>query len=211
LEFFSFMRSLANNYNLAYVTSSYEDLQKLCISKDVEESPFFNIFTNMTLKAFAEDEADKLVSTAQSAGIDLIPEKDLLLREAGLFPYPLKMACHILFDMKSGGNAEMDTPDGFTNAFNSKIQGFYEILWERFDPTHKEIIRSVIQAQKIPHNQAYLLDELMRKDYVHTKNGKPAVFSPAFQRFIMKKENIVNGSESTITRFFKRLRQLKNQ
>jgi len=44
LEFFSFLRSLANNYNLAYITTSYEDLQKLCISKDIEESPFFNIF-----------------------------------------------------------------------------------------------------------------------------------------------------------------------
>ena len=45
LEFFSFLRSMANNYNVAYVTTSYHDLQKLCVSKDVEESPFFNIFT----------------------------------------------------------------------------------------------------------------------------------------------------------------------
>lgn len=210
LEFFSFMRSLANNYNLAYVTSSYEDLQKLCISKDVEESPFFNIFTNMTLKAFAEDEAEKLVRSTQLSGIDLNPEKDLLLGEAGLFPYPLKMACNILFEMKSTGMFDKDGVSGFKNKFHTKIQGFYDILWERFDSAHQEIFCSVIQSHKIPQNQAYLLNELIRKDYVNMSNGKPAVFSPSFRKFIMKKRNITNGSKSIFFSLFKGLQKLFN-
>jgi hypothetical protein len=207
LEFFSFMRSLANNYNLAYVTSSYEDLQKLCISKDVEESPFFNIFTNMTLKAFTEDEAEHLVRSTHNSGIDLTPEKEILLQEAGLFPYPLKMACNILFEMKSGSAIPSDGEIAvvFSDMFNSKIQGFYKILWERFEPAHREVFRNLIQSQKIPQNQSYLLDELVRKDYINMRNGKPALFSPVFQKFIMAKENITAESTNSLSNFFKRM------
>jgi len=50
------MRSMANTYNVAYVTTSSETLQKLCVLKDVEESPFFNIFTNIALKPLSAAE-----------------------------------------------------------------------------------------------------------------------------------------------------------
>jgi hypothetical protein len=60
LEFFSFLRSIANNYNLAYLTTSFLALQKLCVIKDVQESPFFNIFTNLSLGMPAPEDARKL-------------------------------------------------------------------------------------------------------------------------------------------------------
>ena len=75
LEFFSFLRSLANNYNMAYVTTSYLDLQQLCVSKEVEESPFFNIFTNLSLKPLEELEAFQLIEEpAQRLGVKLSEE-----------------------------------------------------------------------------------------------------------------------------------------
>ena len=52
LEFFSFLRSIANNYNVAYIISSYLELHKLSASKAIVESPFFNIFTNVPLRPF---------------------------------------------------------------------------------------------------------------------------------------------------------------
>ena len=53
LEFYSFLRSIANNYDVAYVTSSARDLQELCSTQLIADSPFFNIFTNVFLRAFS--------------------------------------------------------------------------------------------------------------------------------------------------------------
>jgi len=51
LPFFSFLRSIANNNDVAYVTTSRQDLQKICDHAEVHESPFFNIFTPIPLVA----------------------------------------------------------------------------------------------------------------------------------------------------------------
>src|ERR1041384_491681 len=56
LEFYSYLRSIANNYDVAYVTSSARDLQDLCHTQLIADSPFFNIFTNVFLRAFTRKE-----------------------------------------------------------------------------------------------------------------------------------------------------------
>ncbi|MBI1922941.1 ATP-binding protein [Candidatus Poribacteria bacterium] len=57
LSFFSFLRSIANNNDVAYVTTSRLDLQQVCHHEKVRESPFFNIFTPIPLGGFQEAEA----------------------------------------------------------------------------------------------------------------------------------------------------------
>src|SRR6185503_10163502 len=57
LEFFSFLRYLANHYNVSYLTSSARDLQNLCHTKEISDSPFFNIFSMMKLSVFQPQEA----------------------------------------------------------------------------------------------------------------------------------------------------------
>jgi serine/threonine-protein kinase len=47
--FFSYLRSIANNYECAYITTSRLKLQNLCRSTDISESPFFNIFAPVPL------------------------------------------------------------------------------------------------------------------------------------------------------------------
>ena len=72
LEFFSFLRFLANHYNVAYLTSSARDLQVLCHTEEISDSPFFNIFSTMRLTVFQPAEAEELDPRAQSerAGAD---------------------------------------------------------------------------------------------------------------------------------------------
>jgi len=59
--FFSFLRSIANNYECAYVTTSSEKLQNLCRDTDISESPFFNIFAPVPLEQFNDAEARSLI------------------------------------------------------------------------------------------------------------------------------------------------------
>ena len=67
LEFFSFLRYLANHYNVAYLTSSERDLQQLCHTKEISDSPFFNIFSTLPLTVFKPDEAEALIREPSSA------------------------------------------------------------------------------------------------------------------------------------------------
>jgi archaellum biogenesis ATPase FlaH len=61
-EFYSFLRSVANNSPVAFVTSSMNELQRLCYSSEIADSPFFNIFTNLHLKPFEKQEALELIA-----------------------------------------------------------------------------------------------------------------------------------------------------
>src|SRR4029079_1413754 len=72
LEFYSFLRSIANNYDVAYVTSSARDLQELCHTQLIADSPFFNIFTNVFLRALTRKEAIELITgPSAEAGLPL--------------------------------------------------------------------------------------------------------------------------------------------
>lgn len=99
LDFYSFLRSLANNFNVAYVTSSNRDLQERCHAEKIADSPFFNIFTNVYLRTFTEREALDLITWPSSeAGYPLRPHAGLILEMAGRFPFYLQIACSVLFD-----------------------------------------------------------------------------------------------------------------
>ena len=60
-EFYSFCRSIANNFNVAYIVSSGRNLQTLCHSREISDSPFFNIFSNLTVSQFTRTEAISLI------------------------------------------------------------------------------------------------------------------------------------------------------
>ena len=118
LEFFSFLRFLANHYNVAYLTSSARDLQVLCHTKEISDSPFFNIFSTMRLSVFQREEAEQLVcGPSAEAGKPLAPYLDQIVDMAGMFPFFLQIACsHVLEWMDEHPNT---TPDfaGIRNRF----------------------------------------------------------------------------------------------
>jgi hypothetical protein len=63
-DFFYGLRSLAIQHNLSLVTSSRRELIELCHSEAIRSSPFFNIFANINVRLFSEDEARQLISVA---------------------------------------------------------------------------------------------------------------------------------------------------
>ncbi len=99
-DFFYGLRSLAIQHNLALVTSSRRELIELCHSEAIRSSPFFNIFANLNLGLFTEDEAHELIEKSLS-GTGVVFEDDivqLIFRSAGLHPYFLQAACYHAFE-----------------------------------------------------------------------------------------------------------------
>jgi DNA replication protein DnaC len=87
LNFFSFLRSVANGSDVGYVTTSSLPLQELCHTEDIEDSPFFNIFTTVNLEPFSEEAARQLVQKpAEQAGQPFGKEVEWIWQLAGGFP-----------------------------------------------------------------------------------------------------------------------------
>lgn len=108
LEFFAFLRSAANNYDVAYITSSARDLHELCHTDQIADSPFFNIFTNLYLRAFSAEEAEQLISEPSAkAGLPLQPYSSHICELAGHFPFFLQIACGSFFDQLSEGMMDL--------------------------------------------------------------------------------------------------------
>lgn len=199
LEFFSFLRSLANNFNLAYVTSSFMDLQKLCVSKDIEESPFFNIFTNLTLKPFEQEEALQLIEEPfRKAGLSVNSESELIIKMAGLFPYTLQAACSILFEIKvARGNLDGADLKMWEKTFYEEVQRYFSSLWQWFNEDQKEIFQLITNSKRVEKSKVYVLNDLVRRNYIVMTGDRPQFYSPVFKRFILEINGLAWSEQSS--------------
>lgn len=100
VDFFSGLRAMAIHHHLALITSSRQELVELTHSKEVKDSPFFNIFANVNLRAFSEDEAETLIQTYLANNKITFQKHDVsyILEIAGPHPYFLQMACSFLYE-----------------------------------------------------------------------------------------------------------------
>lgn len=183
LEFFSFMRSLASNSDVGYVTTSTTDLQKLCYTQDIEESPFFNIFTTVHLTPFKEDDARQLLTgqwarAGEPDGVDL----DSLLALAGGSPYLLQLVGSVAYRLQTEGplDARRLSDEAYREARN-----FLECLWgEHFPPVQREVLRSVQAGSPIQRRQEYAAESLERRGHLVRNGDERRIRSGLLERFV---------------------------
>ncbi|MEJ2663281.1 MAG: ATP-binding protein, partial [Spirochaetia bacterium] len=157
LEFFSFLRSLANNYNLAYVTTSYLELQKLCIAKDIEESPFFNIFTNLALGMLSSQTALELCRDLTGWEEAQAGE---LVRWCGPLPYALKIA------VKKINSSASPSPDGFEKLLLPELKGYFEEILSILPKDAFKPLRELAKGKSPDPRDIHLLQPLIRQNFL---------------------------------------------
>ena len=181
LEFFSFLRSMANNYNLAFVTTSLLELQKLCVAKEVQESPFFNIFTNMHIGMLSQRDAASLFM--RITGTD----QEMAARVAAW----CGGSCYLL--KKAGAWLEQQNdPDSARRAdfekalFPAMAPYFEEVLSllppEAFKPLHA-VMREKVPSQSEQHH----LSSLVKQGFLVEEGEALSCSSPAFALFLRKR------------------------
>ena len=165
LDFFSFMRSLANSHDLGYVTTSSGPLQKLCHTQDIEESPFFNIFTTVNLEAFKAEEARCLVEEpAQAAGRPFEQETEWVLNLGGNLPYLLQATASIAFDIRTNGAIEHDD---LRNAAAREVRGYLETLWEDASTeAEQEVMRRLSGGKPVERRLEFAAEALERSGHL---------------------------------------------
>jgi hypothetical protein len=212
LEFFSFLRSLANNYNLSYITTSYEDLQKLCVSKDIEESPFFNIFTNMSLRGLEPEEVDSFFqafSAHPDSGID--DDKDYLTNLVGTGPYPLQLACYFLQKLKKEhADLSPELKMQFESQLSENLHDYHRQLWEQMEEAHQSILSYVAVGRQIPEAKQYLIRDLSKKSYIMSTNGKSHFSSILLKSYVLENTDMTAYNSSSNS-FFRKIISLIKQ
>ena len=97
LECYESWRFLMNQHALAFITASKVPLMDLAQTLGYT-SPFFNIFTHLTLGEFTDAEARELIARGAACDRPFTPtEQSALLLLAGRHPYKLQLAGSLLY------------------------------------------------------------------------------------------------------------------
>lgn len=183
LDFFSFMRSIANSNNVCYVTTSPAPLQQLCYTTDIEESPFFNIFTTVNLEPLKEEEARRLVEEpAREAGAPFAEEVEWILKLAGAWPYLLQLTASAAFEARASGSLKEKALE--ERAFK-EARGFFERIWaEHFPEAQQEVMRAVCTGKGVEQRHQYAAEALARRGYLHRAGEGYAFRVGLLERFV---------------------------
>ncbi len=179
LEFFSFLRSLANNYNLAYITTSFLELQKLCVVKDIEESPFFNIFTNLTLGPLSLDEGIHLLASIISGEEESLKK---VTEWCGTSPYLLKV---IGKKLKCLGEPDFKNLN-FEKTLLPEISPYFEKILSILPEEAFKPLKSIARDKQPAPQEAYYLHPLLKQGFLNEEDEKITCFSPSFSTFLKK-------------------------
>jgi tRNA A-37 threonylcarbamoyl transferase component Bud32 len=167
-DFYGELRSLAGELGVVYLTASKRGLYELTYHhSDTLSSPFFNIFSEMTLGLMPEREARDLVTTLsqQGQGSGFCEEEvDLALELAGPHPFFLQIAGFHLYQLPGRGQPQdPDTYDQVARRFMAEAEDHYRYLWSQLTREEQETLLSPNMAHEASR-RVLLAKALIRQD-----------------------------------------------
>ena len=143
----------------------------------------------MNLKPLQHHEAVQLIETNFfKSELEIQYNTDWLIDIAGLFPHTLQLACYIAFEYSKNSSEGLSRHYAeIEEQFYVNAIPFFEECWHQFDDDHKRVMEMVCKARKLKPSQKYLLDELIRQNYIIKEDGYLQPFSTSFERFIADK------------------------
>ena len=189
-EFFGLLRSLANAYPVAYVTASRRDLQVLCHDREISESPFFNIFTQVHLGPMPSDEIEALIAgPAATAGVPLAPHADSLVELSGHLPFFVQMACAAAFDTLAEQPEQPLDMAQVEKRFAEEATNHFRYLHQNFDEPERQLVEALAQGQALSPDWAAAEQALTRDGYIRPGlDQAPRLFSRPFAHFLASEE-----------------------
>jgi hypothetical protein len=149
-DFFTYLRGLCSNYNLALVTASRSSLFDLCHQGNLQTSQFWNIFVERNLELMSEHEARTLITEPFSRlGIE-IDEQAIasMLSLAGCHPFFIQIACYHVFDAYTQGGPIDWT--AIERQFLDEAHRYYAYAWKQLDAGQQSILTGLLTS----NNQA---------------------------------------------------------
>ena len=187
-SFFSSLRGLTGQLDVAYITASRTPIHTLAYAQpETLSSPFFNIFAPLHLGLFSDEDAQGLVETLATKGSatfdpDLV---DLIMELAGPHPLLLQIAGFHTFEawrqrdglLEEGDHAEI------RHHFCAEAQPHYEYYWRHLTAEEQYALATLPLAQH-SQEQRRNLRSLEQQCLVTRRDDGHDYLSAAFQSFV---------------------------
>jgi serine phosphatase RsbU (regulator of sigma subunit) len=188
--FFSLLRSLAGEYNLAYVTATTRDLQQLCRTQEISDSPFFNVFSTLHLGPFTDDEALALIREPSAATLHpLEAHADLLLELGGCLPLFLQIACSAAFEVLAEEGEWV--PALVETRCLEEARPHFNYLWEQMGPVQRSLCGELADERRVDVGRPEY-QNLVRRGLVQLRGR---LFSTLFAAFVRQIHERETGSQ----------------
>ena len=204
-DFFYGLRSLATQRTLSLITSSRRELIDLCHSDIIRASPFFNIFANINLRLFTEDEAREFIlhSLAGTDAHFTDEELSVIFRFAGYHPYFLQVACFFLFEAWSRNLGPGERITFLDHAFREEATPHLDDYWHNSGDQEKIVLTvlalleqqqrkvgkytfSLKELQDLYTHSPQTLLHLEKRGLLTSMSDKYALFSASFGEWICR-------------------------
>jgi len=173
LEFYSFLRSIANNYDVAYITSS------------------------VVLRAFTRREAlDLITRPSAEAALPLEGYARRITEIAGYFPYFLQIACSAYFDHLLENEGKLDREE-VEATFLDEAKGQFRFIWDHLSDSSRHAIREFIEDGRVEKEHEHIWEDLKRAGYFIQDDRGPRVFSTLFSSVISRPRIITTELRDT--------------
>jgi len=197
-DFYGELRSLASELGIVYLTASKHGLYDLTFHHaDTLSSPFFNIFSEMTLGLLPADEARGLLATLSQIGQGprfCDEEIDLAVELAGPHPFFLQIAGFHLYELPGRGKPQI--PDAYDHAarrFTAEAEDHYRYLWSQLGEEEQQGLLSPNTVSEA------LRKTLLAKALIRHEDGRYVPFGHAFAVFLEGRRNEKQASPTDST------------
>jgi class 3 adenylate cyclase len=188
-DFYAFLRSLANTLPVSFVCTSGRPLKDLCVTHEIADSPFFNIFSEVRLGLFDQADAEELVREPSAArGLPLEALGEALLSMGGRHPFFLPMACSAWYEfLETEGRQAQDfvgqpVPAPVLDQFREESRPHFEYVVESLPEAEAEVL---LRCQKTPPDSSLPeVKSLVRRGYLVPHGGSARPFSEEFEAFL---------------------------
>jgi tRNA A-37 threonylcarbamoyl transferase component Bud32 len=197
-DFYGELRSLAGELGIVYLTASKRGLYELTYHHTATlSSPFFNIFSEVTLGLMPDDEARGLLETLsrqeQPPGF-CQEEIDLALELAGPHPFFLQIAGFQLYELPGRGHLQdPDAYDQVARRFSAEAEDHYRYLWSQLSGDERQALLSPNMARE-SLRKALIAKALIRQEGQHY-----VPFGHAFAVFLEGKRHEGGGTPTDST------------
>ena len=194
VTFFTRLRSLANDLDLAWVTTSLADpFAKIDEQADIQASPiqtspFGNIFLGPPLYvgALSVDDARRLVAQPAARRGCIFGDADVeyVIDMAGRLPYALQAAASGLYDAYGQGKTGKASQALVRARFDETVAGHFERWWRRFTPEQQQSMAELAAGTQSASQKDAVVKSLINYGFLEQTGGGYRVFGSAFAEWI---------------------------
>ncbi len=167
ISFFDFLRSISNDSEgkIAWVTTSYRNVDKVQVNKGIQDtSAFFNLFNQRRMVgSLSLDEARNLICTPAEKEKNLKYEEediDFLIRLAGRMPFPLQASASLLYQNYLQGAKGGKTHPQLTQLFAGNMDNLYAHYWSHFETPERTVLIKLAHAKEVETNEKIIIRDL---------------------------------------------------